>query len=173
MGGHRHNVVVLGLCREVSKGTDEVACRCANRAKQSPGRTPRSGLVSVLVDQSAQFFRPSVRFGTPCVSPIRCHTSGRLHNYFFVLSLIQSELRDRKKKKRLARRRRPSTTKTRILPKNNLTMAAIGSLVFCTDCGNLLPSTKGTDRNVLKCESCGAENQGSPLCFATLNTSTV
>ncbi|ATY62692.1 Zinc TFIIS-type [Cordyceps militaris] len=38
-------------------------------------------------------------------------------------------------------------------------MAAIGSLVFCTDCGNLLPSTKGTDRNVLKCECCGAENQ--------------
>lgn len=38
-------------------------------------------------------------------------------------------------------------------------MAAIGSLVFCTDCGNLLPSTKGSDRNVLSCECCGAENK--------------
>ncbi|KAI5463748.1 hypothetical protein BGZ63DRAFT_423066 [Mariannaea sp. PMI_226] len=37
-------------------------------------------------------------------------------------------------------------------------MSAIGSLVFCTDCGNLLPATKGTERNVLRCESCGAEN---------------
>ncbi|KAH7160883.1 transcription factor S-II [Dactylonectria macrodidyma] len=38
-------------------------------------------------------------------------------------------------------------------------MAAIGSLVFCTDCGNLLPSTKGTERNVLSCEGCGAQNR--------------
>ncbi|KAK3187458.1 DNA-directed RNA polymerase I core subunit rpa12 [Lecanicillium sp. MT-2017a] len=38
-------------------------------------------------------------------------------------------------------------------------MAAIGSLVFCGDCGNLLPATKGTARNVLRCECCGAENQ--------------
>ncbi|KPM44365.1 hypothetical protein AK830_g2159 [Neonectria ditissima] len=38
-------------------------------------------------------------------------------------------------------------------------MSAIGSLVFCTDCGNLLPSTKGTERNVLVCECCGAENR--------------
>lgn len=40
-------------------------------------------------------------------------------------------------------------------------MAAIGSVVFCTDCGNLLPATKGTERNVLSCECCGAENKGS------------
>lgn len=39
-------------------------------------------------------------------------------------------------------------------------MAAIGSLVFCTDCGNLLPSTKGSERNTLSCECCGAENKG-------------
>lgn len=39
-------------------------------------------------------------------------------------------------------------------------MAAIGTLVFCTDCGNLLPATKGTQRNVLHCECCGAENRG-------------
>ncbi|KAG5751316.1 hypothetical protein H9Q70_006042 [Fusarium xylarioides] len=38
-------------------------------------------------------------------------------------------------------------------------MAAIGTLVFCTDCGNLLPATKGTQRNVLHCECCGAENR--------------
>ncbi|KAK7420041.1 DNA-directed RNA polymerase I core subunit rpa12 [Neonectria magnoliae] len=38
-------------------------------------------------------------------------------------------------------------------------MSAIGSLVFCTDCGNLLPSTKGTERNMLRCECCGAENR--------------
>ncbi|KFH44029.1 DNA-directed RNA polymerase I subunit-like protein [Hapsidospora chrysogenum ATCC 11550] len=38
-------------------------------------------------------------------------------------------------------------------------MAAIGSLVFCTDCGNLLPSTKGSEKNVLTCEGCSAEMQ--------------
>ncbi|KAL3953480.1 hypothetical protein ACCO45_011436 [Purpureocillium lilacinum] len=38
-------------------------------------------------------------------------------------------------------------------------MAAIGSLVFCTDCGNLLPATKGTEKNSLKCECCGAWNK--------------
>lgn len=39
-------------------------------------------------------------------------------------------------------------------------MAAIGSMVFCTDCGNLLPATKGTEQNVLSCECCSAENKG-------------
>jgi len=39
-------------------------------------------------------------------------------------------------------------------------MAAIGSLVFCTDCGNLLPATKGTEKNSLNCECCGAWNKG-------------
>ncbi|TQS34150.1 hypothetical protein Golomagni_05479 [Golovinomyces magnicellulatus] len=38
-------------------------------------------------------------------------------------------------------------------------MAAIGSLVFCTDCGNLLPATKGSERNTLQCECCGAWNR--------------
>ncbi|KAH6895843.1 hypothetical protein B0T10DRAFT_398173 [Thelonectria olida] len=38
-------------------------------------------------------------------------------------------------------------------------MSAIGSLVFCNDCGNLLPATKGTERNVLHCECCGAESK--------------
>ncbi|CAH0048663.1 unnamed protein product, partial [Clonostachys solani] len=40
-------------------------------------------------------------------------------------------------------------------------MAAIGSLVFCVDCGNLLPSTRGSERNTLRCECCGAENKDS------------
>lgn len=38
-------------------------------------------------------------------------------------------------------------------------MSAIGSLVFCTDCGNLLPASKGSSKNILQCECCGAENQ--------------
>ncbi|KAG5943185.1 hypothetical protein E4U59_000580 [Claviceps monticola] len=38
-------------------------------------------------------------------------------------------------------------------------MASIGSLVFCTDCGNLLPATKGTEKNSLNCECCGAWNK--------------
>lgn len=39
-------------------------------------------------------------------------------------------------------------------------MAAIGSLVFCLSCGNLLPVSKGTEKNILLCECCGAENKG-------------
>lgn len=39
-------------------------------------------------------------------------------------------------------------------------MAAIGSLVFCTDCGNLLDGTSGDKEAVLTCEVCGAENKG-------------
>ncbi|KAJ9143963.1 hypothetical protein NKR19_g6625 [Coniochaeta hoffmannii] len=38
-------------------------------------------------------------------------------------------------------------------------MAAIGSLIFCTDCGNLLPASKGSEKNILHCECCGAENK--------------
>jgi len=39
-------------------------------------------------------------------------------------------------------------------------MSAIGSLVFCTDCGNLLEPSKGIKDSVLKCECCGTENKG-------------
>ena len=39
------------------------------------------------------------------------------------------------------------------------TMAAIGSLVFCTDCGNLLDETEGKDNTLLKCDICGALNK--------------
>ncbi|CAJ2501924.1 Uu.00g047770.m01.CDS01 [Anthostomella pinea] len=38
-------------------------------------------------------------------------------------------------------------------------MAAIGSLVFCTGCGDLLPVSKGSVKNVLICDCCGATNK--------------
>ena len=38
-------------------------------------------------------------------------------------------------------------------------MAAIGSLVFCTDCGNLL-ETNTSRKTFLTCEVCGAQNKG-------------
>jgi DNA-directed RNA polymerase I subunit RPA12 len=38
-------------------------------------------------------------------------------------------------------------------------MAAIGSLVFCTDCGNLLEETEGKANAILKCDVCGALNE--------------
>lgn len=41
----------------------------------------------------------------------------------------------------------------------DFTMAAVGSLVFCTDCGNLLPATKGSEKSTLMCECCGRGNQ--------------
>jgi hypothetical protein len=40
-------------------------------------------------------------------------------------------------------------------------MAAIGSLLFCVDCGDLLPPSKGSKKNILICECCGRENQGA------------
>jgi DNA-directed RNA polymerase I subunit RPA12 len=39
-------------------------------------------------------------------------------------------------------------------------MSAIGSLVFCIDCGNLLESSTGDAKTVLVCDCCGAHNQG-------------
>jgi len=39
-------------------------------------------------------------------------------------------------------------------------MAAIGSLVFCTDCGNLL-ETNTSRKTYLTCEVCGAQNKGT------------
>ncbi|KAF1939062.1 DNA-directed RNA polymeras-like protein I subunit [Clathrospora elynae] len=35
-------------------------------------------------------------------------------------------------------------------------MSAIGSLVFCTDCGNLLDSSAGKQNAILTCAVCGA-----------------
>ena len=39
-------------------------------------------------------------------------------------------------------------------------MAAIGSLVFCTTCGDLLDGSSGDSKIVLTCRVCGTENQG-------------
>lgn len=39
-------------------------------------------------------------------------------------------------------------------------MSAIGSLVFCTDCGNLLESSTGDANTLLTCACCGTENRG-------------
>ncbi|TDZ61185.1 DNA-directed RNA polymerase I subunit RPA12 [Colletotrichum trifolii] len=38
-------------------------------------------------------------------------------------------------------------------------MSAIGTLVFCADCGNLLPASMGTVKNILVCDCCGAETK--------------
>jgi DNA-directed RNA polymerase I subunit RPA12 len=38
-------------------------------------------------------------------------------------------------------------------------MSAIGSLVFCTDCGNLLDGSAGKQNVVLTCTVCGANNK--------------
>lgn len=35
-------------------------------------------------------------------------------------------------------------------------MSAIGSLVFCTDCGNLLDGSAGKQNAILTCQICGA-----------------
>ncbi|KAK4458936.1 hypothetical protein QBC42DRAFT_16210 [Cladorrhinum samala] len=49
-------------------------------------------------------------------------------------------------------------------------MAAIGSLIFCTDCGNLLPASKGSEKNVLSCDCCGAENRDQAWRTVTTRT---
>lgn len=42
-------------------------------------------------------------------------------------------------------------------------MAAIGTLVFCTDCGNLLDGSSGDNKAVLTCDVCGTLNKGQYL----------
>lgn len=39
-------------------------------------------------------------------------------------------------------------------------MSAIGSLIFCTDCGNLLRESTGDANAILHCTVCGARNKG-------------
>ena len=41
-------------------------------------------------------------------------------------------------------------------------MSAIGSLVFCTACGDLLDSSTGDPKTVLVCAVCGTENRDVP-----------
>ncbi|KAK2779246.1 DNA-directed RNA polymerase I core subunit rpa12 [Onygenales sp. PD_12] len=38
-------------------------------------------------------------------------------------------------------------------------MASIGSLIFCTDCGNLLRESSGDQNAILVCELCGTKNK--------------
>ncbi|KAH6676714.1 transcription factor S-II-domain-containing protein [Halenospora varia] len=49
-------------------------------------------------------------------------------------------------------------------------MSAIGSLVFCTDCGNLLDSSTGNKNTVLLCDCCGAENKDTASKTITTTT---
>ncbi|OAA56692.1 DNA-directed RNA polymerase 1 kda [Niveomyces insectorum RCEF 264] len=51
-------------------------------------------------------------------------------------------------------------------------MASMGSLVFCTDCGNILPMSVGSSRNILTCRCCGAENKDTAA-SQTIKLSTV
>ncbi|KAF3394806.1 DNA-directed RNA polymerase I subunit RPA12 [Talaromyces pinophilus] len=41
-------------------------------------------------------------------------------------------------------------------------MSAIGSLIFCTDCGNLLRESTGSPDAILECGACGAKNKDIP-----------
>jgi hypothetical protein len=57
---------------------------------------------------------------------------------------------------------RKKSSVTRELQVFNLSaMSAVGSLVFCTDCGNLLDNSTGNQKHILVCECCGAENNGT------------
>ncbi|RMJ22203.1 hypothetical protein PHISP_06922 [Aspergillus sp. HF37] len=38
-------------------------------------------------------------------------------------------------------------------------MSAIGSLIFCTDCGNLLQESTGNENATLLCDVCGTRNK--------------
>lgn len=40
-------------------------------------------------------------------------------------------------------------------------MADFEGLIFCLDCSNLLPPSKGDENNILKCDCCGKENKGT------------
>jgi DNA-directed RNA polymerase subunit M/transcription elongation factor TFIIS len=53
--------------------------------------------------------------------------------------------------------------RARDITQNNVKMSAIGSLVFCDDCGNLLDSAGGDANAVLSCEVCGAKCKGSSV----------
>lgn len=52
-----------------------------------------------------------------------------------------------------------------VIRPNTAIMAAIGSLVFCTDCGNLL-ETNTSRKTYLNCEVCGAQNKGEDMISA-------
>ncbi|KAI5294234.1 DNA-directed RNA polymerase I core subunit rpa12 [Ascosphaera acerosa] len=41
-------------------------------------------------------------------------------------------------------------------------MSAIGSLIFCTSCGNLLPESSGDENAIIPCDVCGTQNKDIP-----------
>lgn len=43
---------------------------------------------------------------------------------------------------------------------HSINMSAIGSLIFCTDCGNLLRESTGNANAILHCDVCGTRNKG-------------
>ncbi|KAL3418500.1 DNA-directed RNA polymerase I subunit RPA12 [Phlyctema vagabunda] len=49
-------------------------------------------------------------------------------------------------------------------------MSAVGSLVFCTDCGNLLDVSTGNKNSILVCDCCGAENKDTASMTITTTT---
>ena len=54
---------------------------------------------------------------------------------------------------------------------SHIAMSAIGSLVFCTDCGTLLDSNSEDNNAILLCDVCGARCKGlspSPKLFSFL-----
>lgn len=63
----------------------------------------------------------------------------------------------------LVSRRIPHVAATKLVNLHRClrTMSAIGSLVFCTDCGNLLDGSTGNENAVLLCEVCGAQCKGT------------
>lgn len=48
----------------------------------------------------------------------------------------------------------------RVISDLHYIMSAIGSLIFCTDCGNLLRESTGDANAILHCTVCGARNKG-------------
>ncbi|KAJ5653653.1 hypothetical protein N7490_000656 [Penicillium lividum] len=50
-------------------------------------------------------------------------------------------------------------------------MSVIGSLIFCTDCGNLLRESTGDANAILHCNVCGTRNKGKRSNWAHGSTS--
>jgi hypothetical protein len=81
MGSHRRHSL-LGCCEQL---IDEVAAVALTRAKQSPGRTPRSGLVMVIAAWlTSQRIFPAAwpHWACPLSANQVLHASHILHLYF-------------------------------------------------------------------------------------------
>lgn len=81
----------------------------------------------------------------------------------FTLRYIEEDIHFHKQSTRLLIHKQAQTPSHLTLTREKLfiaTMAAIGSLVFCTDCGNLL-ETNTSRKTFLTCDVCGAQNKGT------------